>query len=255
MKQISDSERQALKERTTKIFDRFTEYQAVLLDKHPELLERLNVFVDSSNKCQHVSHKLKHLIWIAVDSVCTHLYDRGVRIHALFAWRDGATEAEVLEAIAIATRLNLATYENGIGIILEETAAEGDAAPEPLEQNHGEEFARGLASLGDELWVQQSLRHSRHAFPAKVALCTPPVSVLDEKSAALIALSVEACPAVLNQAGIRRQARRAVQLGATREELVEVLELAAGIGMHGLSVGVPIIQKASEEFAITGGKQ
>lgn len=256
MAKLDDAAREALKQRTIAAFERFADYHATLLDHHPQLLERVIGMLDAANELKHVSIKLRHLIWIAVDAVCTHLYERGIRIHTLFAMQHGATEMEIFESLAIATQIGLRSYQDGIGIVLEETAAEGDSLPAGSAARAESDAVRAYREAnGGEGWLAPSLAHSRHNVAALIDLATPTPGGLDAKSAELIALSVECCPAVNNPEGIRRHARNAVRLGATREELIEVLDLASGISLHAVSVGAPIVEKALEEFKVTGGRQ
>ena len=49
--------------------------------------------------------------------------------------------------------------------------------------------------------------------------------------------------------GLRQHIRNALDYGATREEVLEVIELASVIGIHSCTVGVPILV---EELAAGG---
>ncbi len=55
---------------------------------------------------------------------------------------------------------------------------------------------------------------------------------LPDKTKAFIGLAVCASPALLHEAGMRRHIRLALDHGATKEEISEVLQLASAIPIH-----------------------
>jgi alkylhydroperoxidase/carboxymuconolactone decarboxylase family protein YurZ len=72
-------------------------------------------------------------------------------------------------------------------------------------------------------------------------------SVLDPKVKELVCLAVNAAATHMYEPGIREHVRRAVDLGATREELLEVLQLTSTLGIHASTVGVPLLLEAMRE--------
>lgn len=64
---------------------------------------------------------------------------------------------------------------------------------------------------------------------------------LSEKTKHLISLALDVATTHLYEPGVRAHIRAALRLGATREEVVEVLQLVAVLGMHSCNVGVPIL--------------
>ena len=64
-----------------------------------------------------------------------------------------------------------------------------------------------------------------------------------------IALAANASATLMYEPAIREHLRKAIGLGATREQLVEVLELASVVGVHTVTMGLPIL---AEELASNG---
>lgn len=62
-----------------------------------------------------------------------------------------------------------------------------------------------------------------------------------------IYIAVDAATTHLFKPGIRIHVREALKHGATREEILEVLELVSVLGMHSITVGVPLLVQALEE--------
>jgi alkylhydroperoxidase/carboxymuconolactone decarboxylase family protein YurZ len=72
-------------------------------------------------------------------------------------------------------------------------------------------------------------------------------TVLDPKVKELVCLAVDAAATHMYAPGIREHARRAIDLGATRKELLEVLQLTSTLGIHATTVGVPVLVEALGE--------
>ena len=70
-------------------------------------------------------------------------------------------------------------------------------------------------------------------------------------------VSITACAAAthLYAPGIAQHLRAAILFGATREELMEVLELASTVGIHASNVGVPVLLEVLEEEGLRKGPQ
>jgi alkylhydroperoxidase/carboxymuconolactone decarboxylase family protein YurZ len=72
-------------------------------------------------------------------------------------------------------------------------------------------------------------------------------SALDPKVKELVCVAVNASATHLFEPGIRAHVRRALELGATTEELLEVLQLTSTLGIHAATVGVPVLLEALSE--------
>ena len=71
---------------------------------------------------------------------------------------------------------------------------------------------------------------------------TPMLSgVLDAKTIEFIAIAVDASCTHLYAPGVRRHVRKALALGATKEEVAAVLQCVSVLGIHSMSLGAPIL--------------
>ena len=81
---------------------------------------------------------------------------------------------------------------------------------------------------------------------------TPMLSgVLDAKTIEFIAIAVDASCTHMYAPGVRRHIRKALELGATPEEITAVLQLTSVLGIHTLSLGAPLLQEVLREQAGT----
>ena len=65
--------------------------------------------------------------------------------------------------------------------------------------------------------------------------------VLDAKVWELIAIAVDASCTHMYAPGVRRHIRKALELGATREEITAVLQLTSVLGIHTMSLAAPLL--------------
>ena len=82
------------------------------------------------------------------------------------------------------------------------------------------------------------------AWTEKVIAVTiaPAVSgALDPKTIELIGIALDAACTQMNALGVRRHIQRALKLGATKEEITAVLQLASQQGLHSMCLGAPIL--------------
>jgi len=70
---------------------------------------------------------------------------------------------------------------------------------------------------------------------------------LSAKFRELVLLAVNAAATHLHLPAVDTHLRRALELGATAEEVVEVLELTATLGIHAMNIGVPLLVEVLQE--------
>lgn len=76
---------------------------------------------------------------------------------------------------------------------------------------------------------------------------------LDDKVKEFIYIAADAAATHLYTPGIRQHIRAAFGFGATREEVMEVLELTSTLGIHATNIGVPLLLEVLEEAGLRDG--
>jgi len=69
---------------------------------------------------------------------------------------------------------------------------------------------------------------------------------LSPKVKELIYIAIDAATTHLHMPGLRNHIRAALRAGATREEILEVIELVSVLGIHSATMGMPVL---AEELA------
>jgi alkylhydroperoxidase/carboxymuconolactone decarboxylase family protein YurZ len=76
---------------------------------------------------------------------------------------------------------------------------------------------------------------------------------LDDKVKEFIYIAIDANATHMYLPGVRQHIKAALQLGATPQEIMEVLELSATLGIHAMNIGVPILVEVLEEKGLRTG--
>jgi alkylhydroperoxidase/carboxymuconolactone decarboxylase family protein YurZ len=83
----------------------------------------------------------------------------------------------------------------------------------------------------------------------------PWMGVLDRKTVELISVAINAACTNLNPDGTRRHIRRALDAGATRDELLMVLKMASLLAIHTCSLGAPILLEEASNAGVTANSE
>ncbi|HEY1825262.1 MAG TPA: carboxymuconolactone decarboxylase family protein [Acidimicrobiales bacterium] len=76
---------------------------------------------------------------------------------------------------------------------------------------------------------------------------------LDDKTKEFIYITVDANATHMYLPGARTHIKKALEFGATADEIMEVLELAATLGIHAMNIGVPILVEVLNEKGLRTG--
>ncbi|MDM0022519.1 carboxymuconolactone decarboxylase family protein [Variovorax saccharolyticus] len=87
-----------------------------------------------------------------------------------------------------------------------------------------------------------------------MAMAIAPIAsgVLDAKTVEFLSIAVDASCTHMYGPGVRRHIRKALDLGATKEEINAVLQCVSVLGIHTMSLGAPILL---EELAAHAERQ
>jgi alkylhydroperoxidase/carboxymuconolactone decarboxylase family protein YurZ len=72
--------------------------------------------------------------------------------------------------------------------------------------------------------------------------------VLEPKVKELIYTAIDASTTHLYEPGLRQHIRNALSYGATKQEIMEVLELTSVLGIHSCTLGVPVLLEEFEAY-------
>lgn len=222
----------------------------------PDYFEAYLKFSAVPWKTGSLSPKVRELIYIAIDASTTHLYEPGLRVHIRNSLKYGATREEIMEVYQLTSVLGIHTVTSGLPSLLDEARKAGrdtgiDETPLSPEQ---EELKRQfIANRGywSELW-DGLIRLSPEFFSAYMEFSSVPWlhGTLEPKVRELIYIAIDSATTHLYDPGLRVHIRNALKYGATIAEIMEVYQLTSVLGVHTVTMGVPVLMDELKKAAI-----
>ncbi|KAI0401975.1 AhpD-like protein [Xylaria palmicola] len=112
-----------------------------------------------------------------------------------------------------------------------------------------EEFDAQLGPDAFHTGWESLLRIDPEFFSASVSLASVPrrKGHLSRKNQALISLAVDCAATHLYAPGVREHITSAAREGASKNEILEVIELSSTLGIHACNIGVPLLVEVLKE--------
>jgi alkylhydroperoxidase/carboxymuconolactone decarboxylase family protein YurZ len=122
-------------------------------------------------------------------------------------------------------------------------------ASEDHKKNLRDEFDAKLGPSAFHQGWESLLSIDPDFFSASVSLASVPrrKSHLSRKNQSLISLAVDCAATHLYAPGIQEHVTAAVKEGASRDEILEVIELSSTLGIHACNIGVPLLVQVLKE--------
>jgi alkylhydroperoxidase/carboxymuconolactone decarboxylase family protein YurZ len=212
--------------------------------------EFLNAYLQLSVvplKHNHLENKVKEFIYIAVNASSTHLFAPGIAMHLQAAIDFGASREELMEVLELTSTVGIHASNAGVPILLEVLDEEGLGTDAPVSDERREALKQQfIAEQGywDRSW-DALLNFDLDFFDAYAAFSAIPwrAGHLEPKVKELVHCALDAAATHLYRPGIKTHMRNALRHGATQGEIMEVLEIASVIGIHGALIGVPMLEE------------
>ncbi|EXJ90155.1 hypothetical protein A1O3_03224 [Capronia epimyces CBS 606.96] len=218
-----------------------------LLRLDPVLFERYMRMHNVPQSRQHLSLKEQEFIWIAVQACSTTAYSPGVRAHIKAALAVGATQEEIMEVIGMTSLVGIHTVTQAVPILFEVLQDQGkeDLIP-ALENDPRREAIKQDFIQRRKFWTDTwnpVLRLDPDFFEAYMSFSSLPNSrnVIEPKIRELIYCAFDASTTHLYNRGTKIHMRNAVQLGATPEQIMDMLEIVSFVGMNGVLDGASLL--------------
>jgi len=181
------------------------------------------------------------LISLAVNAACTNLSAEGTRRHIRGALDAGASREEILTIFRVASLLSLHTCSLGAPILLEEAKAAGVT---PAPKAAATPVCDKMKAAGQWNSAWDAFFEMAPAWTEAIIAVSLPVytsGVLSPKLAEFLSIAVDASVTHMYAPGTRRHIQTALKLGATVEEIMEVLKICVASGIQACNLGVPIL--------------
>ncbi len=217
-----------------------------LLSLSPDFFEAYLEFSLVAWQTGAIEPKVREFIYIAVNAATTHLYEPALRHHVRNALKHGATRDELIEVLQMASVLGIHTCTEGVPVLIEEINRSGGGeldqlAQDPKRQALKEKFIRDRGFWGG-FW-DDVLKLSPAFFEAYLKFSSVPwkAGKIPPKVKEFIYIAIDSATTHLYVSGLRIHIQNAFKHGATKEEIMEVLELVSVIGIQACTMGIPIL--------------
>src|SRR5215510_15142348 len=193
--------------------------------------------------------KTIELICVALNAACTNLQPNGTRRHIRAALEAGATREELLMVFKMGFGLAIHSCSLGAPILLEEAkAADVKAAPKGPLATPACDAMRAIGQWNtawdpffelDPLWTDQFFAFGASLYQG---------GVFTQKEVEFFSIALDASYTHMYAPGTRRHIRMALALGATMEEVIEVLKLCVVQGVEACNLGIPVLAEELGRF-------
>ncbi len=194
-----------------------------------------------------LAHKFIELVGVGLNAACTNLNPDGTRRHIRAALKAGATREEILFVLKCAAVMSIHSCSLGAPILLEEANAAGvKPATKGTTSTPACDRVKAMGQWNtawdpfvelDPVWTDAFMATGVGIYAS---------GVMSPKEVELLSIALDASYTHMYAPGTRRHIKAALKVGATMEEIMEVLKLCVVQGVQACNLGVPILAEELE---------
>lgn len=207
----------------------------------PEFFATYLAMAEVALRSGPLDRKTCDFIQIAANAAVTHLNGEAVRHHIASARRNGATQAEIVEVLQVASVLGIHGYMLGAPIAIEEAGKAGGKgfAMGPRENSIKQAFSEGRGYWSPLL--EDMVMASPDFFEAYTRFSSHPWKrgALEPRVKELLYVAIDVSTTHLHEAGTRIHTANALRHGAQPDEVVQVMQIVSCIGIQSYLLGIP----------------
>ncbi|MGF9660486.1 carboxymuconolactone decarboxylase family protein [Arthrobacter crystallopoietes] len=195
-----------------------------------------------------LSPLVQELVQLALSANATHMYGDGTVRHIHGALAKGATAFQILEVFKLIGTLGIHAMNVGMPI-LDEVLRERGERTEPAgltgkQEELKQAFIRRRGFWHEDFELLLELDPEMfEAYGEFSALAWQPGG-LEPKVKEFIYIAFDVSATHLHRPGIKQHMHNALKHGATREEILAVLEIASQLGNHAILAAAPALRRA-----------
>jgi nitrite reductase/ring-hydroxylating ferredoxin subunit/alkylhydroperoxidase/carboxymuconolactone decarboxylase family protein YurZ len=228
----------------------------ILSDLDPAWTEQYCRMATNPYRFSALPQKEVQLIAVGLSAAITNMDAAALRRHVRAALQANATKAEILEVLKMAALLALHSMSLGAPILIEEARAAGKTV-ENSATKPPTPFCDKMKTIGqwnaawdpfaelDPLWTEDFISAGTGFYTN---------GVLPPKFVELISIAFDASITHMYAPGTRRHIKAALALGASANEIMDVLKICVSTGANSLDLGAPILAEEAATSAKTAGE-
>ncbi|VTU28685.1 Carboxymuconolactone decarboxylase family protein [Variovorax sp. PBL-H6] len=187
-----------------------------------------------------LTERMVELIYVALDSSSSHLFEPGLHTHMKRALEAGATQADIFDVLHLVAVQGVASVCQATDILAEFTdlsaMASVDEALQIRIDRLGPEHALALTSVArlDPGYAEMLLDFVEQGRPG---------DGLTPAERSLVQLALHACFTAFNPQAIRQIVATALSQELTPAELLQAIQLGAHLAVHGTALGTNVFRQ------------
>lgn len=211
-----------------------------MLEVSPGFVQEYARYAGHPARTGPLTERMVELIYVALDSSSSHLFESGLHTHMKRALEVGATQADIFDVLHLVAVQGVASVCQAVDILAEFTdVTEVTAIDEKLQariDTLGSAHALALTSVArlDPGYAEVLLDFVEQGRPG--AGLTPA-----ERS--LVQLALHACFTAFNPGAIRQIVATALSQDLTPAELLQGIQLGAHLAVHGTALGANVFRQ------------
>lgn len=191
--------------------------------------------------CKRLGPRLRELVLLALHASATSLDSEAIRRHVHRALDSGASQQDVLDVLLSIVGVSNHALYSAVPLLMNELKSMGHDEPLPEPTPEAQAVKDDFISTRG-FWNEQRdvlARCMPTYFVALSALSTEPWKngSLTARERELIYIAIDSSVTHMYGPGLSLHIRRAIEAGASRDEILEVFQLVALIGMEGYILG------------------
>lgn len=225
-----------------------------ILELDPEIVDAYADYSSVAEKRQVLDIKMRKLICVAIDSVTGCLNANGLKNHMKHSLQLGISVREILETLEITSMVGVCSYGLAMPLLYEACQKRGTDLSNIKLDERQEEIKHAYMKEHNGYWSEEKeniLRLDPEYFETFNRFENVPwqTGTLSRKEKELLYIAVHSAPVTLHREELKHHIDRALDEGATWQEIVEVIQIVSTLGIHAITMGVPILKEAIQEVS------
>lgn len=223
-----------------------------ILELDPSIVASYARYSSVPDKRNYLDIRMRKFICIAIDSVTGCLNANGLKNHMKHALQLGIEVKEILEVLEITCMVGVTSHEMSVPLLVDELLHRGISIAARELTDEQKELKKAYMEKHNGYWSDEKeniLKLDPEYFETFTEFEEGPWNngPLSPKEKELIYIAVHAAPVTLHPEQVRYHIAKALDYGASINEIMDVLHIVSTLGIHAVTMGVPILKEAIRE--------
>ncbi|MEJ8824916.1 carboxymuconolactone decarboxylase family protein [Variovorax humicola] len=211
-----------------------------MLEACPRFVQQYARYAGYPARTGPLSERMVELIYVALDSSSSHLFESGLHTHMKRALEVGATRADIFDVLHLVAVQGVASMCQATDILAElADLTEVTAVDEKLQARIDRLGAKHALALNSATRLDPGYAEVLLDFVEQ----GHPGAGLSPAERSLVQLALHACFTAFNPGAVRQIVATALAQGLPASELLQAIQLGAHLAVHGSALGADVFRQ------------